>query len=125
MNAIERKFSKHFGTSAEKPGFEVEIRFKDGTSHSCAIVRFKNEKLFRTACKDASNGGLNNFEFGSKNVLKCVPFDDIEVYKNLGDAFVLPKADKVSKMFTDDCRNWLCDDKCREQLLLRYGQETE
>lgn len=54
-----------------------------------------------------------------------MPFDDIDTYKNLGEQFVLPKADKVSKMFTDDCRNWLCDDKCREQLLLRYGQETE
>lgn len=70
MNAITRKFSKHFGTSTDKPGFEVEIRFKGGLSYPCAIVRFKNEKLFRTACKDTKNGGLNSFEFGSKNVLK-------------------------------------------------------
>ena len=44
LNAITRKFSKHFGTTLEKPGFEVEIRFKSGMSHPCAIVRFKGEK---------------------------------------------------------------------------------
>jgi len=118
---MKRKFSKVLGTSAEQPGFEIDLRYKnDKESFPCAILRFEEKSLFELATKE-----LANFEFGSKIMLQCVPFDDIEMYRNLGDNFVLAKSDKVGTMFTDDCRNWMLDEKCREQLLLRYQQETE
>jgi len=120
ISAVNRKFSKLLDTKPEACGFNVDIKFgQDGTSFPCAIITFEDAELY-----EKGKQKIQNYEFGSKNILQCVPFDEIDIYRNLGEHFVLPKADKINKMFTDDCRNWLCD-KCREQLLLRYQQETE
>lgn len=82
------------------------------------IATFESEDAASSACSR-----LNGFSLDRNHTFKVLPLDEFDNIVNRSDVFQYSK--KLSTFTRTDFRTWLMDEKCREQILLRYKDETE
>eukprot|EP00928_Gymnodinium_smaydae_P003346 TRINITY_DN111_c0_g2_i1.p2 TRINITY_DN111_c0_g2~~TRINITY_DN111_c0_g2_i1.p2 ORF type:complete len:700 (+),score=206.55 TRINITY_DN111_c0_g2_i1:98-2197(+) len=89
-----------------------------GETDGFAIVTYNTQESADTALKT-----LDGMALDKKHVFKVLPLDQFDEITSRSDKFV-PK--RTLQCFSrEDFRDWLTDKQFREQLLLRYQQETE
>ncbi|CAD7944351.1 unnamed protein product [Amoebophrya sp. A25] len=120
---LKKAINKKLGKTEEEPGFEVEmwINKETGTTDGVAFLKFPNKNELEKARKR-----IDGFKMGKK--LAAIPMDDFDSLMELPGTFqqAQKKSAAAPKLaFLNDCNSWLLDDKGREQLCLRYQQDTE
>jgi len=88
------------------------------TTEGIVIVTFETEEAANNAVST-----LDGMILDKSHTFKVVKLDDFDEITNREEEF---QAQRTLNSFSrSDFRRWLADDKCREQLLLRYQTETE
>lgn len=117
LNKLKATLKKRFGKESGAPGFEIDMRLGADFA-GIAFIKCNNPKDVQDL-----RAKIEGYKLG-KNFLGCCPVDDIDSIKETPEAFhYTPKNTGLGPL--DDCKEWLLDDKGREQILLRFQQETE
>lgn len=106
----------------ESPGSKFTIDMPLDKSHKtggCAWLKFASKKEAEKA-----RGRIHGMKLGGE-VISAILFDDYESIMETSDKFNENMSGKQSLSLVNDTKNWMTDDKCREQILLRFQQDTE
>lgn len=99
---------------------EKHMPFDEATGKSCGVVIVTYESI---GSSDAAVATLNGFRLDSNHTFKAVKIDAFDEITHRPDTFQPNKT--LSSFPRSDFRDWLADDACREQILLRYQNDTE
>lgn len=109
------------GKLIDKYGENDKIMPMDSTgemSEGCAIVTFKTDEQANNAAST-----LDGMALDKSHKFKVVKMDDFDAITSRREEFQAERT--LSSFSRSDFRKWLLDEKCREQILLRYQTETE
>mmetsp|Transcript_113620 Transcript_113620/g.332005 ORF Transcript_113620/g.332005 Transcript_113620/m.332005 type:complete len:701 (-) Transcript_113620:153-2255(-) len=87
-------------------------------SEGCVIVTFKDVEKAISAVKT-----LDGMALDKSHTFKVVKLDDFDMITSRSEDFEAKRT--LSSFSRGDFRQWLSDEKCREQILLRYQTDTE
>jgi len=96
----------------------MPMNVKGDMSEGCAIVTFKTVDQADNAAKT-----LDGMALDRSHTFKVVKLDAFDNITSRREDFEPQRT--LSSFSRADFRQWLLDDKCREQILLRYQTETE
>jgi len=100
------------------PKKNLPIDPNTGQSYGYCIVEYENETL-----ADQAVSSVNGLPLDTKHTLTCVKFDTLKtLFKIPTEVPEYVGPSRFSRMHLGD---WIADSKCREQILLRYQDETE
>jgi translation initiation factor 3 subunit B len=94
---------------------DIPTKPEDGSTLGFAFASFDSEDAART-CLEI----VNNYQFGSKNVVKVYPYSALDKYASLPDE--MPPQSEPAYTEGMDLDQWLMDG--REQFVIRQGLDT-
>lgn len=113
LNVLGKLIDKHGKNQKVMPMNEAA-----NETYGFIIVNYEARESSETAAKT-----LDGMSLDKNHTFKVVKMDDFDKITNRAEEF---KAQRTLNSFSrEDFRDWLLDKKFREQLLLRYQQETE
>jgi len=96
----------------------MPISEETGSTEGFVIVTFETAEA-----ADHAVNTLDGMQLDKNHVFNVIKFDKFDEITGRSEHFEPQRT--LSYFQRGDFRQWLCDKKCREQLLLRYQQETE
>lgn len=111
---------KVFAQSNMEMTVELQMPFdhENECTHGCTFATFEKVEG-ANKMKEVWKGG---YRLDKEHLVKIMSIEEFDDICNRADNFT-PKR-TLQRIDRSDFRRWLCDSKCREQLLLRYGAET-
>eukprot|EP00392_Amoebophrya_sp_AT5.2_P018680 g19270.t1 len=118
---LKKAIKKKLGKDESDAGFEVEMKLNEttGETYGMAVLKFPSKTAM-----EKGKLRIDGFKFGA-NVLRALPADELDTVMELSDTFHYNEAAAPPLAYTDDVNDWQLDGGGREQLLIRYQQETE
>jgi len=121
---LEKLIRGHLRKAADAEDEEIQVEMpydpenENGHTYGCVIATFNNhDKALAVATH------MNGMNLDKKHKYKAVLIDKFDEIVQRPD--VLRAQHNVTRLPRGDFRNWLSDPRCREQILMRYKNETE
>ena len=104
-------------TPIKKPDVYIPFDQTNNKSYGVGFVKLKSEADAALLIQ------AGEILFGGKHKFHCTSYSLLEFYHNYSTE---PQPIKLPKFYPrPDPSSWLCDEKCRDQFVIRHGTETE
>mmetsp|Transcript_9084 Transcript_9084/g.20137 ORF Transcript_9084/g.20137 Transcript_9084/m.20137 type:complete len:736 (-) Transcript_9084:179-2386(-) len=113
-NVVNKTLEKYGECTMEMP-YNPEA---EDETYGVAIVTYKEDSAAK-ACAEQ----LNGFKLDKVHSFRVVSMAKFQEIVSRSDEFQARHT--LTRLHRSNYRDWMFDEKCREQLLLRYGRETE
>lgn len=117
QSLISKELRKRGGELGDKE-LEIELPMKDGSTKGYGFVTFASAFEAQHAAKH-----LNGFTLDKKSTLDACLLDDFDEIISRDENYRPPI--KLLGFTRENFRWWLSDKRCREQIVVRYEDETE
>ena len=87
-------------------------------THGFAFVEYVNPTHSQAAVKK-----MNHFKLDKLHTFQCFVFEDFHYFDQMNSEYVPPA--RQSLLHEENLREWLQDEKCRDQFVIRYQDETQ